>query len=69
LSVIAGRWIKRWRRLLENGRQSPEGMAELRRVLLDESEETRRLKDFAPLAGLLSREERRTVFLSCAYDH
>ena len=58
-----------WRRLLENARQTPQGMAELQNLLKDDSESARRLRDFAPLAGLLTREERRAIFLACTYDH
>jgi hypothetical protein len=61
--------IAQWRALLQNALDSGDGMEALRRLLLDESEAAKRLKDFAPFAGLLSREERRKVFLKCAYDH
>lgn len=34
-----------------------------------ESEPARRLKDFGPFPGLLTRDERRAIILSCPYDH
>jgi hypothetical protein len=38
-------------------------------MLGDDSEAARRRKDFAPFAGILTREERREVILSCSFDH
>ena len=61
--------LNAWRRILLDARRSGEGLAALLRLLRDDSEESRRMKDFGPFAGLLSREERRKVFLRCAYDH
>jgi hypothetical protein len=61
--------IAQWNDLLGEARRSPEGMTELLRLLREDSAEARRIKDFAPFAGILSREQRRPVFLSCSYDH
>jgi len=58
-----------WRRILMEAKRGGEGLATLLRLLRDDSEESRRMKDFAPFAGLVQREERRKVFLKCAYDH
>lgn len=58
-----------WRRLLLEAKSSPAGRDALLAILLDTSEGARRLKDFAPFAGILSREERRKAFLPCTYDH
>ena len=58
-----------WRRIIEDAKLGNEGLKALVAILRDESEQGRRLKDFAPFAGVLSREERRAVFLKCAYDH
>ncbi|MFC1452912.1 hypothetical protein ACFLSJ_06160 [Verrucomicrobiota bacterium] len=58
-----------WRRLLLSAKMGPRGHEALMALLLDTSEAARRLKDFAPFAGVLSREERRQAFLSCSYDH
>jgi hypothetical protein len=61
--------LRQWDRILAAAERDEAGRRALLDLLRDESEPARRLKDFAPLAGLLSREERRRVFLSCTYDH
>jgi hypothetical protein len=61
--------LAQWRGLLVEAGRSPAGMAALLDLLRDDSHEARRLKDFAPFAGVLTREQRRTVFMSCSYDH
>jgi hypothetical protein len=61
--------LNAWRQILLDAKSSAEGFAALLRLLRDDSEESRRMKDFGPFAGFLSREERRKVFLKCAYDH
>ena len=58
-----------WRGLLLAAKNDCQGFDELLRLLLDTSDEARRLKDFAPLAGVLPRGERRKAFLQCTYDH
>jgi hypothetical protein len=58
-----------WRRILCDAKKGKVGMKRLLVVLRDESESNRRLLDFGPFAGVLTREERRKVFLKCAYDH
>ncbi len=61
--------LAQWRGLIVEARRSPSGRIALLDLLRDESLDARRLKDFAPFAGILTREQRRTVFLSCSYDH
>ena len=61
--------LAQWRGLLGEARRSAGGMAALLALLRDDGPEALRLKDFAPFAGILTREQRRTVFLSCSYDH
>lgn len=58
-----------WRRLLRHAKQGKAGRQRLAAVLRDRSGRNRRLLDFAPFAGVLTREERRKVFLKCTYDH
>ncbi|NQT92201.1 MAG: hypothetical protein HQ559_05520 [Lentisphaerae bacterium] len=60
---------REWRSLLLSAKASPRGREALLTLLLDPGEKARRLKDFAPFAGILSREERREAFLQCTYDH
>lgn len=60
---------REWRGLLLSAKASPRGREALLQLLLDPGDEARRLKDFAPFAGILSREERREAFLECTYDH
>jgi len=62
-------YLAQWRGLLGEARRSPAGMTALLDVLRDDSPDARRLKDFAPFAGVLTREQRRTAFMSCSYDH
>ena len=62
-------YLARWRILLGEARSSPAGMTALLDVLRDDSPGAHRLKDFAPFAGVLTREQRRAAFLSCSYDH
>lgn len=58
-----------WRRLIQNAQETPRGFDHLIDLLLDTGEQACRLKDFAPFAGVLSRDERREAVLSCTYDH
>lgn len=58
-----------WNELLDKARLTSEGMADLLRLLREDGVEAGRIRDFAPFAGVLSREQRRSVFLSCSYDH
>lgn len=58
-----------WRRILRDAKAGKEGMRRLLATLRDRSASNRRLLDFGPFAGVLTREERRKVFLKCAYDH
>jgi hypothetical protein len=58
-----------WRSLLVSARAGALGREALIELLLDPGEDARRLKDFAPFAGVLTREERRKAFLQCTYDH
>jgi hypothetical protein len=59
--------LEQWRQILLRARQSPEGFQELVALLRDPSEAPQRLRDFAPSAGVLTREERRQAAPECAY--
>ncbi|HMO50030.1 MAG TPA: hypothetical protein PKE26_03990 [Kiritimatiellia bacterium] len=61
--------MEEWRTILDKAIQSEAGRRALNALLLDESEAAKRIKDFAPFAGLLPRETRRKVFSTCVYDH
>jgi hypothetical protein len=61
--------LAQWRRILRDAKRGGVGRKRLLAVLRDDSEGNRRLLDFAPFAGALTREERRKVFLKCTYDH
>jgi hypothetical protein len=69
LGVLPERRLKEWRTILRKARASRQGRKALIALLSSRSPKNRRLLDFAPFAGVLTREERRTVFLKCAYDH
>ena len=60
--------LEQWRQILVRAQESPEGLAELLRLLRDGSEPAQRLKDFAPFAGVLTREERHQAAPECAYN-
>ena len=59
--------LEEWRKILLRAQQSPDGFADLLRLLRDPAEPARRLRDFAPFAGSLTREERRQAEPECAY--
>lgn len=61
--------VKEWRNILKKAQSGRKGFEELMMILGSRSGKNRRLLDFAPFAGVLTREERRKVFLRCAYDH
>ena len=61
--------LREWDRLLSEAQTGGEGLSRLLAVLRDEGEPARRLKDFGPFPGLLTRDERRGVILACTYDH
>ena len=61
--------LKKWEALISAAQKNSGALRDLLSLLRDESQEARRLKDFGPFAGILSREERRRVILSCGYDH
>jgi len=61
--------LAQWRRILTDAKRGNDGQRRLLAILRNSSESNRRLLDFAPFAGVLTREERRKVFLKCSYDH
>ena len=69
LGMIPVSRMTAWRRILRDAKKGKGGTKRLLAVLRDDSESNRRLLDFAPFAGVLTREERRKVFLKCTYDH
>jgi hypothetical protein len=58
--------LEQWRTSLLRARESLDGFHELLRLLRDEGEAARRLRDFGPFAGVLTREERRQAKSECA---
>jgi hypothetical protein len=58
-----------WRELLQAARRDRPGLDALLRLLRDDSEPARRMKDFGPFAGILTREERRQAFATCVFSH
>ncbi len=61
--------IHQWSTILADASASEGGMARLLALLKDDSEEARRIKDFAPFAGILTRQERQKIIAACTYDH
>jgi hypothetical protein len=60
--------LEQWRQILRLAQDSPPGWAELLRLLRDDSESAQRAKDFAPFAGVLTRQERHQAAPECAYN-
>lgn len=60
--------LEQWRVILLQSQESMEGFAELIRILRDSSDSNLRLKDFAPFAGVLTREERQQTLPECAFN-
>lgn len=58
-----------WRRILMRAQRGRLGMEALLRLLRDDSEASRRMKDFGPFAGILTRGERRRAVRRCIFDH
>lgn len=69
LGEVPGNRMKEWRNILVKARTGRRGREALTTILRSRSEKNLRLLDFAPFAGVLTREERRKVFLKCAFDH
>jgi hypothetical protein len=61
--------LREWDALLAEAQAGAEGMARLQRVLAATDETEGRLRDFHPLAGILTREERRRARELCGYRH
>ena len=60
--------LEQWRQILVRAQESPAGFAELLCLLRDGSESAQRFKDFAPFAGVLTRQERHQAVPECAYN-
>jgi hypothetical protein len=60
--------LEQWRQIILRAQRSEDGFHELLVLLRDRSEAAVRLKDFAPFAGVLTREERRQAQPECAYN-
>jgi hypothetical protein len=59
--------LEQWRQIILRAHESQAGLEELLDLLRATDEAAARLKDFAPFAGTLTREERRRAAPSCAY--
>lgn len=60
--------LEQWRQILLRARHSPDGFDALLRLLRDPSDGAQRLRDFAPFAGVLTRQERHQAIPECAYN-
>jgi hypothetical protein len=59
--------LEQWRQIILRARESEAGLKTLLELLRADDEASARLRDFAPFAGTLTREERRGAAPSCAY--
>ncbi len=69
LGAHGDKWLDCWDVLLADARASAQGMAHLQQVLRAPDAQSQRLREFAPLAGLLPREVRRKARDLCGYRH
>lgn len=61
--------LREWDALLADAEAGAAGMTRLRQVLAGADESRGRLREFHPLAGILTREERRHARELCGYRH
>ena len=61
--------LREWDALLADAQSSAAGFDRLREVLLGTNDADVRLRDSHPLAGILTREERRQARELCGYRH
>lgn len=61
--------LREWDALLAEAEAGEAGMDRLRLVLKGGDEHSARLREFHPLAGILTREERRQARELCGYRH
>jgi hypothetical protein len=61
--------LEQWRLILHRAQTSPDGFADLLRLLRDRGEAATHLKSYDPFPGVLSTQERRPLLLLCAYAH
>ena len=59
--------LEEWRQIIRRAQESQAGFDALLKLLRATDEAASRLRDFAPFAGTLTREERRQATPSCAY--
>ena len=62
-------WLDRWDGVLTEALASEAGMTQLQHILRSDDADSERLREFAPLAGLLPREVRRTARGQCGFRH
>jgi hypothetical protein len=60
--------LEQWRQIILRAQASPAGFQNLLDLLRDDSTPAQRLKDFAPFAGVLTRQERHQACPECAYS-
>ena len=61
--------LREWDDLLADAEAGPDGMARLQSVLAGTDDSGGRLREFHPLAGILTREDRRRARELCGYRH
>jgi hypothetical protein len=61
--------LEQWRQIIQKAQASREGLLTLLELLRDRSQETERLREFAPFAGALTIEERRGAAPKTPYHY
>jgi hypothetical protein len=59
--------LEQWRQILIEAKSSEQRFEDLLTLLRDHGEAAQRLRDFAPFAGVLTRDERQHAAPECAY--
>ena len=61
--------LEQWRQIILRAQESKAGFQELLTLLRENNPATKRLREFAPFAGVLTARERRIVIRQCVYSH
>ena len=61
--------LEQWRQIILGAQESPAEFQQLLTLLREDNPATKRLREFAPFAGVLTARERRIVIRQCVYSH
>jgi hypothetical protein len=61
--------LEQWRQIILRAQESPAEFQQLLTLFRENNPATKRLREFAPFAGVLTARERRIVIRQCVYSH